>query len=33
MISANTSGIDLYKTAQDLSTRIPALLSKNNFTI
>jgi len=33
MISANTSGIDLYKTAQDLSTRIPSLLSKTNFTI
>ena len=32
-IAVNTSGIDLYKTAQDLSTRIPSLLSKNNFTI
>jgi hypothetical protein len=33
MITVNTAGTDLYKTIQDLSTRTPQLLSKNNFTL
>ena len=33
MITVNTAGTDLYKTVQDLSTRTPQLLSKNNFTL